>query len=279
MDRLQRQINTLNNKVDQLHQIVESLTGQLTVFVDTKTTSPAMTSFSDQSLQPLPNLTYREEKSVSTPAHLIEVKDSRELVGNGNGNGYYHHDSYSETGKLVGNGNGNGNGNGRYHDSSYSETGELVGNGNGNGRYHDPSYSETDKLVGNGNGNGHYHDPSYSETGELLSNGNGNGNGNGSYHHDSALDNGELVDNHHQTDNNKTHISDYNYPGEYHRSLREHEDILVDDKLPQSTLPDPLHEPRVASEIQIRRLMAQLTAAYNRIALLEEQLLACRMKS
>ncbi|MFS8118444.1 MAG: hypothetical protein ACMG55_08120 [Microcoleus sp.] len=60
-------------------------------------------------------------------------------------------------------------------------------------------------------------------------------------------------------------------------ALLEHKDILLDDsyfdKNSQSL------EKELSSEIQIQRLTAQLTAAYNRIAALEEQLLAKRMHS
>ena len=55
----------------------------------------------------------------------------------------------------------------------------------------------------------------------------------------------------------------------------EHKDILLDDsyfdKNSQSL------EKELSAEIQIQRLTAQLTAAYNRIAALEEQLLSKRM--
>lgn len=53
-----------------------------------------------------------------------------------------------------------------------------------------------------------------------------------------------------------------------------HKDILVD-----STYIDPERsgeETSLSPEVQIQRLTAQLTAAYNRIAALEEQLLASR---
>jgi len=60
-------------------------------------------------------------------------------------------------------------------------------------------------------------------------------------------------------------------------ALLEHKDILLDDsyfdKNSQSL------EKELSSEIQIQRLTAQLTAAYNRIAALEEQLLSKRMHS
>lgn len=56
----------------------------------------------------------------------------------------------------------------------------------------------------------------------------------------------------------------------------EHKDILLDDEshLPSRTATDG---EEVSAEIQIRRLHTQLTAAYNRIAALEEQLLAQRI--
>ncbi|MEL6380887.1 MAG: hypothetical protein AAFQ89_00130, partial [Cyanobacteria bacterium J06626_18] len=54
-----------------------------------------------------------------------------------------------------------------------------------------------------------------------------------------------------------------------------HKDILVD-----SAYVDPERsgeETSLSTEVQIQRLTAQLTAAYNRIAALEEQLLASRV--
>ena len=57
-----------------------------------------------------------------------------------------------------------------------------------------------------------------------------------------------------------------------------HKDILVDDRNnPNNTT--STKEQDLSPDIQIRRLTAQLTAAYNRIAALEEQLLARRIKS
>lgn len=58
-------------------------------------------------------------------------------------------------------------------------------------------------------------------------------------------------------------------------SIIVHKDILVD-----SSYIDPERsgdETSLSSEVQIQRLTAQLTAAYNRIAALEEQLLASRV--
>lgn len=55
----------------------------------------------------------------------------------------------------------------------------------------------------------------------------------------------------------------------------EHKDILLDDMYPET---DSQRGERVLSpEVQIQRLTAQLTAAYNRIAALEEQLLSQRI--
>lgn len=54
----------------------------------------------------------------------------------------------------------------------------------------------------------------------------------------------------------------------------EHKDVLVD----TDTLDSSTHgEKHFSPEIQIQRLTAQLTAAYNRIAALEEQLLSKRV--
>ena len=59
-------------------------------------------------------------------------------------------------------------------------------------------------------------------------------------------------------------------------SLMDHKDILVDgrnrqyEREPEATL---------SADVQVRRLTAQLTAAYNRIAALEEQLLSYRIRS
>ncbi len=58
----------------------------------------------------------------------------------------------------------------------------------------------------------------------------------------------------------------------------EHKDILLDGSGWESDF-DRTSEQTISPEIQIRRLTAQLTAAYNRIAALEEQLLARRIHS
>ncbi|MDJ0845535.1 MAG: hypothetical protein AB4044_22385 [Crocosphaera sp.] len=62
----------------------------------------------------------------------------------------------------------------------------------------------------------------------------------------------------------------------HYQSVMEHKDILLDDR-ESHTLIAPEEEPLLTTDLQVRRLTAQLTAAYNRIAALEEQLLACRM--
>ncbi len=62
----------------------------------------------------------------------------------------------------------------------------------------------------------------------------------------------------------------------HYQSVMEHKDILLDER-ESHTLIVPEEEPLLTTDLQVRRLTAQLTAAYNRIAALEEQLLACRM--
>ncbi len=57
-------------------------------------------------------------------------------------------------------------------------------------------------------------------------------------------------------------------------AMMDHKDVLVDDNYPQNN--DISVDIEVSPEIQIQRLTAQLTAAYNRIAALEEQLLSQR---
>ncbi|VEP13263.1 conserved hypothetical protein [Hyella patelloides LEGE 07179] len=61
-------------------------------------------------------------------------------------------------------------------------------------------------------------------------------------------------------------------------SLSHHKDILVDETSSNINSISG-SERELSPEIQIRRLTAQLTAAYNRIAALEEQLLTYRIKS
>lgn len=60
-------------------------------------------------------------------------------------------------------------------------------------------------------------------------------------------------------------------------SSMEHKDVLADRSGVDSTIHSG--ERQLAPEVQVQRLTAQLTAAYNRIASLEEQLLSRRIHS
>jgi uncharacterized coiled-coil protein SlyX len=71
--------------------------------------------------------------------------------------------------------------------------------------------------------------------------------------------------------------STYQNNGRFY-AMAEHKDILLDDGEGRNRL-NPDSEQTLSSDIQIRRLTAQLTASYNRIAALEEQLLAHRIHS
>ena len=68
-------------------------------------------------------------------------------------------------------------------------------------------------------------------------------------------------------------LANYNKESEYQLT---HKDILVDDN---SSSGASSSSDNLAPDTQIRRLTAQLTAAYNRIAALEEQLLTYRIHS
>ena len=57
----------------------------------------------------------------------------------------------------------------------------------------------------------------------------------------------------------------------------EHKDVLVDVRFPETE--QQSGDRLLSPEVQVQRLTAQLTAAYNRIAALEEQLLSKRMIS
>jgi hypothetical protein len=61
-------------------------------------------------------------------------------------------------------------------------------------------------------------------------------------------------------------------------SVMEHKDVLVDGNS-EMTNGYPSGEKALTADVQVQRLTAQLTAAYNRIAALEEQLLARRIHS
>jgi len=56
--------------------------------------------------------------------------------------------------------------------------------------------------------------------------------------------------------------------------VSEHKDILIDNNYPE--LDRHHNDTKLSKDVQSQRLTAQLTAAYNRIAALEEQLLATR---
>jgi hypothetical protein len=58
----------------------------------------------------------------------------------------------------------------------------------------------------------------------------------------------------------------------------EHKDVLVDSNS-ELTNSHQNSEKALSADIQVQRLTAQLTAAYNRIAALEEQLLSRRIHS
>ncbi|HEY9651361.1 MAG TPA: hypothetical protein V6C95_11910 [Coleofasciculaceae cyanobacterium] len=59
-------------------------------------------------------------------------------------------------------------------------------------------------------------------------------------------------------------------------SVMEHKDVLMDGNSDMTGSPQS-SENSLSADIQVQRLTAQLTAAYNRIAALEEQLLARRI--
>jgi molybdopterin converting factor small subunit len=61
-------------------------------------------------------------------------------------------------------------------------------------------------------------------------------------------------------------------------SVSEHKDILQDER-EVDIFPKVTTKLEISAETQILRLTAQLTAAYNRIAALEEQLFVCRRPS
>jgi TolA-binding protein len=63
----------------------------------------------------------------------------------------------------------------------------------------------------------------------------------------------------------------------YHDMMQNNKDILMDDNSLESMT--AIAEKTMSPELQIQRLTAQLTAAYNRIAALEEQLLSRRVAS
>jgi len=74
----------------------------------------------------------------------------------------------------------------------------------------------------------------------------------------------------------RTDNEEYLLIGESTSPALAHKDILTDSDFLQSSARSG--EKELSPETQIRRLTAQLTAAYNRIAALEEQLLARRVQ-
>ncbi|MFP4297641.1 MAG: hypothetical protein ACLFT0_07260 [Spirulinaceae cyanobacterium] len=63
---------------------------------------------------------------------------------------------------------------------------------------------------------------------------------------------------------------------EHWQSVMGHKDVLMDESDWEQMFEIKPEPPVISSELQVRRLTAQVTAAYNRIAALEEQLLAHR---
>ena len=80
-----------------------------------------------------------------------------------------------------------------------------------------------------------------------------------------------------KTDSNLQQTSQFKEKYDYLNPEFEHKDVLVDDNYLNKSSQNVDEE--LTSNIQIQRLTAQLTAAYNRIAALEEQLLSKRIKS
>ncbi|MCL2924650.1 MAG: hypothetical protein MGF17_08500 [Trichodesmium sp. MAG_R04] len=80
-----------------------------------------------------------------------------------------------------------------------------------------------------------------------------------------------------ETDYNLQQASEFQEKYNCFNPELEHKDVLVDDNYLNKSSQNVDEE--LTSNIQIQRLTAQLTAAYNRIAALEEQLLSKRIKS
>ncbi|MGB3402646.1 MAG: hypothetical protein WBA77_08135 [Microcoleaceae cyanobacterium] len=68
-------------------------------------------------------------------------------------------------------------------------------------------------------------------------------------------------------------------PPSQYQSQFEHKDILLDDSYTETSVVVHHEEQSITADIQIQRLTAQLTAAYNRIAALEERLLSQRSQT
>ncbi|MCU0569167.1 MAG: hypothetical protein MUF49_21660 [Oculatellaceae cyanobacterium Prado106] len=67
----------------------------------------------------------------------------------------------------------------------------------------------------------------------------------------------------------------YSHPRSSFDEEMEHKDVLVDVRFPDTETQGG--DRHLSLEVQVQRLTAQLTAAYNRIAALEEQLLSKRI--
>jgi len=79
-----------------------------------------------------------------------------------------------------------------------------------------------------------------------------------------------------KTDSHLQHVNEFKEKYNFFDPELEHKDVLIDDYHFNNSSQNIDGE--LTSEIQTQRLTAQLTAAYNRIAALEEQLLSKRTK-
>lgn len=93
-----------------------------------------------------------------------------------------------------------------------------------------------------------------------------------------AIDTGKVKLNPEAKDAVNISYSKYSNPWyqSYSDSSMEHKDVLKDNRTGESSSQSSGHQ-TMSTELQIQRLTAQLTAAYNRIAALEEQLVARRV--
>jgi len=93
-----------------------------------------------------------------------------------------------------------------------------------------------------------------------------------------AIDTEKLKLNPEGKDTVNTNYSKYTNPWyqSHNDSSMEHKDILKDQRAGENTSLSSGQQ-SMSTELQIQRLTAQLTAAYNRIASLEEQLIARRV--
>ena len=93
-----------------------------------------------------------------------------------------------------------------------------------------------------------------------------------------SIDTGKVKLNPEAKDTVNINYSKYSNPWyqSYGDSSMEHKDVLKDHRSGESSSPTSGQQ-AMSTELQIQRLTAQLTAAYNRIAALEEQLVARRV--